>query len=259
MENRSKSLPLFLDERLSARFIKWTLLVLAAAGTAGAVLFWMSIPGKALNSYNEAQRLFDTGKYANALYAANEAMRDHALRLKVYRLRADIYRALQQPKEAVADITRVIDLQPGVVANYDFRAKTYLEMEDPADAASDYTRVIELTKSAESYSERARAYMKMKDAAKAIADLTQAIALDPCADYYLQRGLARSESGDQQQAISDLNRALELEPTSTTAVYSYRARGVAKQKSGDASGGVADLEKAEQLEATHILGSKPGF
>ena len=216
-------------------------------------MYWSSIPGKALNNYNDAKRLYETGEYSNALYAANEALRDRGLRLKVYHLRAEIYRALQQPREAVADITRVIALQPDVLQNYSFRAQAYMELGDPASAAQDYTVVV--TKgSADAYNDRGLCYLKLHDPQRAMADFEKAIQLEPRAEFYFQLGMAQSAAGNPQQAILHFDRALELQPGLVIAVYSYRARAAEKQKLGDAAGSAADMEKALAVEMVNSLG-----
>ena len=252
---RRRSLRSFLKDVQPWRLLKWGASVLLALLLVGAAVYWSSIPGKALNNYNDAKRLYETGKYSNALYAANEALRDRGLRLKVYRLRADIYRALQQPWNAVVDITRVIGLQPDVLENYSFRAQAYMELEDPASAAQDYTKIIAMTGSAEAYNDRGSCYLKLNDLRKAMADFEKAIQVDPQAEFYFQLGMAHSAAGNPKQAILDFDRALESQqPSSMTAMYSYRARAAEKQKLGDAPGSAKDREKALAVERVYSLG-----
>jgi tetratricopeptide (TPR) repeat protein len=252
---RRSGLRRLLDEVQPWRVLKWCACVLLAVLLAGAAVYWSSIPGKALNNYNDAKRLYDTGKYSNALYAANEALRDRGLRLKVYSLRANIYRAMQQPRNAVADITRVIGLQPDVLDNYTFRAQAYMELEDPASAAQDYTKMIAMNGSADAYNDRGLCYLKLNDIHKAVADFEKAIQVEPRAEFYFQLGMAQSAAGDPKQAILNFDRALELQsPHSMAAMYSYRARAVEKKKLGDAAGSAEDMEKALAAEMVNSLG-----
>ena len=244
-----------LDEVLPRQFIKVSAYVLLAVLLTGVILYWLSIPGKALTSYNDAKRLYDSGKYSNALYAVNESLRDRGLRLKAYRLRADIYLAMQQFQDAVADITRVIGLQPDLAENYDFRAHAYLELQDAASAAKDYTKLIALNGSADAYNDRGLCYLKLNDTSKAISDFTKAIEVEPRVEFYLQRSLAHSGSGDHPAAIRDLDRALDLQSQSMTAMYCYRARAAEKQKMGDAAGSAEDIQKALAIEAQNSLGA----
>jgi tetratricopeptide (TPR) repeat protein len=243
-----------LDEVLPRKLLKWGAYVLLAVLLAGSAVYRSSIPGKALNNYNDAKRLYETGKYSNALYAANEALRDRGLRLKVYHLRAEIYRALQQPKEAVPDITRVIGLQPDVLENYSFRAQVYMELGDPASAAQDYTKIVVMKGSADAYNDRGLCYLKLNDPQRAMGDFEKAIQLEPRAEFYFQLAMAQSAVGNPQQAILNFDRALESQPGLVIAVYSYRARAAEKQKLGDTAGSAADMEKALAAERVNSLG-----
>ena len=252
---RRRSLRRYLDEVRLWKLLKWCALVLLAVLLVGTAVYWFSIPGKALNNYNDAKRLYETGKYSNALYAANEALRDRGLRLKVYQLRANIYRALQQPRNAVADITRVIGFQPDVLENYSFRAQAYMELEDPASAARDYTKIIAMNGSADAYNDRGVCYLKLNDLHNAMADFEKAIQVDPRAEFHFQLGMAQSAAGNPKQAIANFDRALELQPPSSmAAVYSHLARAAEKQKLGDAAGSAEDREKAFAAERVNSLG-----
>ena len=109
----------------------------------------------------------------------NKALRDKGQRLKAYRLRAEIFGLMHRPKEAVADITHVIELQPEASEHYDFRAHTYLELDDAASAAKDYTKVIALKRSGEAYNGRGLCYLKLNDTRKAIDDFTKGHRVGP--------------------------------------------------------------------------------
>jgi tetratricopeptide (TPR) repeat protein len=236
-----------------AQSLKWVIGGVIATLLMSYYLYRLSIPGEARKYYIAAKESYDAGKYSNALYAVNEALRDRGQRLDAYRLRAEIYRAMLQPKKAVADITRVIELQPGVPEYYDFRAQTYLELDDSASAAKDYTKVIALKTSGQAYYGRGLCYLKLNDTRKAIDDFTKAIELDPKVEFYLQRGLAWSTVGDHKAAMLDFDRGLEMQSAPSMPLwYCYRARAAEKQKLGDAAGAAQDRQKAARMQT--VLG-----
>ena len=231
--------------RRRQEFLKW--------GSAGAIvalmilgfLYRSSIPANALNDYIDAKKFYDSGKYTDALGAVNKAIRDRGERVRAYKLRAEIFRAMHQPKEAVEDITRVIEMQPDVAEHYAFRADTYLELDDPASAVKDYTKLIDLNHSGEAYKGRGLCFVKMNASQRAIDDFTKAIEQDPKVEFYLQRGLAWGTLGDHRKAIADFDRASEMR-SDLSAIY--RARAAEKLAIGDGAGAERDREKATSLE-----------
>ena len=227
------------------RVLKWASAGLIVAVLILAFLYRSSMPGDALNHYIDARKFYDAGKYSAALDSVNRAARDSSQTLNALRLRADIYRTMYQPKDAVDDITRVIEMQPGVAANHQFRAERYLDLDDPASAAQDYTRIIGLKQSADAYNGRGLCYLKLNQPQKAIDDFTSAIEREPKVEFYLQRGLAHSALGDSKKAIADFDEAVRLRPSLSTV---YRARALEKKKMGDAAGAARDLETALGFE-----------
>ncbi len=231
------------------KFIQW--------GSAGAIvalvilsfLYRSSIPSTALNNYLDAKKLFDSGKYADALAAVEPATRDKAKRVEAYQLRTAILRAMHQPKDALADITRVIKLRPDDPANYDTRAQTYLELEDPTNAVKDYTRLIELNKSAMAYNNRGLCYLKLGQPRKALDDFTAAIERDPSMEFYLQRGFAWAAIGDQRKAIQDFDNASQLKAENSAI---YRARANSKEQLGDRAGAERDRQLAANMERPQV-------
>jgi lipoprotein NlpI len=85
---------------------------------------------------------------------------------------------------------------------------------DLAGAIADYTRVIEINpKNAEAWS--ARAYLKVSqgDPGGSIADCTRALEIDPKnSDAWFRRGVARQIQGDYSGAISDYEKVLASKP-----------------------------------------------
>ncbi len=229
--------------------IKWGSALTISALVIFAFLYRSSIPSAALNNYLDAKKLYDSGKYTDALAAVEPATRDNAKRVEAYQLRTAIYRALQQPKAALADISKEIDLRRDDPSNYNIRAQTYLELDDPADAAKDYTRVLELEKSAMAYNNRGLCYIRLNQPRKALEDFTAAIERDPSMEFYLQRGLAWAAVGDHTKAIQDFDHAIQLNSENSAV---YRARANSKQQSGDQAGAQQDRQLAAKLERPEV-------
>ena len=222
----------------------------AGAGTVVALiilafLYRSTLPADALNHYIDAKKLYDAGKFSDALDAVNGAARDRTQRRNALRLRADIHRAMHQPKDAVDDISGVIEIEPGEVGNYEFRALSYLDLDDAASAARDYSKIIELNNSADAYNGRGLCNLKLNQTQKAIDDFTRAIERQPKVEFYLQRGLAWSSLGETRKAIADFDEAARLRPNLSAV---YRARALEKQKIGDTAGAEKDRQTAYRFE-----------
>lgn len=98
-------------------------------------------------------------------------------------------------------------------------AQAYSKLEDYKEAIADYTQAIEIDPNyADAYYNRGIAHRKVGDTQAAIADYTQAIKIDPNdAKVYHNRGIARSALEDYQGAIADHTQALEIAPNFTSS------------------------------------------
>lgn len=115
------------------------------------------------------------------------------------------------------------------------------------EAIADLTKAIELDPNfADAYSNRGRARFATGDYPRAIADCTKAIELDPkLAGAYVLRGEARRMTGDYPGAIADCTKAIELDPKNDMA---YNNRGNARERTGDLAGAKQDFAKAKELQ-----------
>lgn len=223
----------------------WVGSLLSAAVVILFVLYRSTLPSEALNRYLDAKKLFENGKYPEALEAVNSATSDKGRRLDAFTLRAAIFRSMHRPQDAVADLTRVIDLQPRVAENYRTRAQLYSELGQTDQALQDYTRLIELENSASAYDGRGVCYLLLKQPQRAVEDFSKAVEREPSVESYMQRGLAYATMGEHRKAIDDLDRAIELRPEVSAT---YRARAASRQQLGDRAGAEQDREKAFSLE-----------
>jgi tetratricopeptide (TPR) repeat protein/predicted Ser/Thr protein kinase len=152
-------------------------------------------------------------------------------------------------KGAVADYTRIIELDPKYESAYEHRGFTRHVLEDHKGALSDYNKLIELRPNDSSaYGNRAVVRRDLGDAQGAMTDHDKAIALNPrVSACYIDRGGTRFDLKDYEGALADVNRGLELDPTQGAG---YSIRGQVRHEMGDLDGAIADFTKAMELEPT---------
>jgi tetratricopeptide (TPR) repeat protein len=116
--------------------------------------------------------------------------------------------------EAIADLTRAIELTPDDPTPYRARGLQHALSARPADALRDYERVIALGDgSADAYANRGDAQAQLGQLDQAVADYTRAIELDPAsAARYAGRGRLRMLAGERGLALRDYDAAVALAP-----------------------------------------------
>jgi tetratricopeptide (TPR) repeat protein len=131
-------------------------------------------------------------------------------------------------RQAIADFTEVLRLEPTRWDAFHGRAQTHLQLGQPREAIVDLTHALECSAShgrdaRDSLSLRGQAQQRVGDHARAIADFSRAIELDPGQpDLWVQRARSRGEIGDLEGALVDHSEAIRLDPTFRPA-YQYRA------------------------------------
>jgi tetratricopeptide (TPR) repeat protein len=150
--------------------------------------------------------------------------------------------------QAIADYTRVIELNPKHAYAYLERGRVYYNKGNFDQAITDETKAIELNPQyADAYSERGGAYRAMHKYDQAIADETRAIELNPrLAVAYTDRGYDYRQKGDYDKSIADETKAIELNPHDA---YAFANRGFAYGGSGDYDRDITDQNKAIELKA----------
>jgi tetratricopeptide (TPR) repeat protein len=87
---------------------------------------------------------------------------------------------LKQYNEALADLNRAVELNPGDAQAITSRSDTYQEMKRYDEALADFNRAIELNPcNAWAIAGRGTTYLEMKRYNEALADLNRALELDP--------------------------------------------------------------------------------
>lgn len=151
---------------------------------------------------------------------------------------------------AIADYTKVIELDPKYTLAYYNRGILRSEFNDKKGAIDDYTQAIQINNNwgdrepAYAYYNRGIERSDLGDKKGAIEDYTKAIELKPnYANAYYNRGIDRSNFGDRQGAITDYTKVLELDPKYTLAYYN---RGILRADSNDKKGAIEDYTQAIQ-------------
>ena len=127
-----------------------------------------------------------------------------------YSNRGNSYSSLKDYQAAIADYTKIIDLQPDNAKSYFQRGNLRYSIKDYQGAIADYTEAIRIkSDDADFYFKRGDSRDQLEDYSGAIADYTEAIRLKP--DYtkaYYYRGISKSKQKDYQAAISDYSQAI---------------------------------------------------
>jgi tetratricopeptide (TPR) repeat protein len=168
---------------------------------------------------------------------------DHA---HAYYCRGNAHLKLGQDREALADLSRAIELEPRHTDARCNRGITWARLGQPEKAAADFTQTIELDpRHVRAWHNRGALHLNHGQPEKAIADLSQAIERDPqYALAWRARGDAYRELGQDQKAVADLSQFLVLDPKNATAWYN---RGDLFLKLGQPEKAIVDCSRAIEL------------
>ena len=228
------------------KIVIWVAGVSAVVLLAVVGLWWVSSPVTAHKEYSEASKEFNAGRYPEALEAVNRSIQGGVNLADSYQMRGTIYRIMNQPAKAAADLTKVIELRPEFADNYRLRGMAYKEAGNLPKALADFDKLVDLKPSAQAYNLRGACYRDSGNMAKAIEDFGRSIDLEPNVDNYMQRGMALAAKGDHRRALDDFNKALEIR---TDVPYLYQARANSRDAMGDRAGATADRAIAAQIES----------
>jgi tetratricopeptide (TPR) repeat protein len=153
--------------------------------------------------------------------------------------------------KTITYLTKAIELNSNnkdsyYISTLQHRAKAKSLLNDYSGAVADYSKLIELNPNKGSnYSSRADAKSELNDYRGAIADYNKANELDPnYSYYYASRADAKFNMGDYKGAIADYTKAILGDPKDGE---SYLSRGDAKILIKDKVGACKDFSKAGEL------------
>jgi len=150
---------------------------------------------------------------------------------------------------ALADYTKVIELDPRNVGAYNNRGNRKRDKGDLDGAIADYTRALEVNpRYALAYNNRGLVRKQKGDFDGAITDYTKAVEIDPTyARAFDNRGDARLAKDDPAGAAADYGRAIAIDSSFAVA---WTDRGFARATLGDQRSAIADYTKAISLDST---------
>ncbi len=154
--------------------------------------------------------------------------------------------AVGNPVVSIEHLSNAIGIKDDFTDGYMLRSEIYLSLEKGSDALPDIEKVIELSPEDEmAYLLRGRIHELLGDVQAASLDYQQAIELNPFNEKaYLLAGQLMVTQEKYDEAIVLFDEAIEHNEQFAKA---YVARGLAKEKKGDQEGASMDIQKSKEL------------
>lgn len=168
---------------------------------------------------------------------------------EAYRQRAYLYQNQSKYAEANADYDKALELAPGSGEVLSDRGYCRYLQANYTDALQDLNQAVEkLPEVANVWNRRGIIYSSLGNEEMALENYTKAIELAPQgAVYYANRSDAYSNLGRFRECLGDRDKAVELLPTSS--VY-WNNRGLIKTYLNDLEGAIADFSEAIKVQPT---------
>ncbi len=170
----------------------------------------------------------------------NRADGDSNARSGFHRSRGFAWLKEEEPKEALADFTRALELDATDLNALAGHARANAALGEHNAAASDWTRAIEQSASTKPalnggidtmYLERGSAWLGAGNTDAALADYAKALELNPKnTAAYIARAHAYLKLNDRESALNEFDRAATIDPYD---IRPYMARGEAAERLGD--------------------------
>lgn len=164
-----------------------------------------------------------------------------------YNNRGNLLLSLGQFPEAVKDFDRAILLAPGYAAAYSNRANARVKLGQLDDATRDFTKAIELMpQAAAPLSGRGLAFLAAGKPHAAIRDFSRAVNADArFASAYRNRAEARLLVKQNDEAIEDYSRAIAFDANNPEL---YVVRGYAYLSAANSASAIKDFSRAIELD-----------
>ncbi len=163
--------------------------------------------------------------------------------------RGDWYEKNKQFELAIADFSKLLEIDPSKEFVYFNRGACYSSLGKDSLALNDFDMAVKLGSSnADAYYNRGRILAAFGKDSAALSDYNKAIELNPrSALSYMNRGVIYYNRQQPDLAIADYNKAIEAEPTLDISYYN---RGVVYYGNKQFDLALADFTKAIALNAT---------
>lgn len=180
-----------------------------------------------------------------------------------YFLMAKAQKSMDDPLNAITNLTKAIDLKDDFISTYLLRAEILFNLKQGKEALEDIEKVIELSPEEEnSFLLRGQIHELLNDQKAAMDDYQTVLELNPfCNDAWLLSGNLLIAQQKYDEAITHFDEAIETIPDFAKA---YAERGRAKNEKGDKNGAFEDLKHSIELnpkseEAQRINGQHSNF
>jgi tetratricopeptide (TPR) repeat protein len=196
--------------------------------------------------------LKDKGALTEAIAQCSKVVEMDPMDYRNWALRAVAYYRLRQHDRALADLNKAIDQDPKQVVVWFNRGYLHAELHHYDRAIADLSKAIELNpKWALPWWQRGRVHYRLRHYDQAIADDTRAIELDArMAVAWNDRGAAHRRLQQYERALADFSQAIKLDPK--TAMY-VSNRGAAYLALRQYDKALTDFTQALQLDPMYVV------
>ena len=173
------------------------------------------------NQYlQRASKYIDQGRYDDAIDNVDRAIDLDPGNVPAYAARSSHFKLRSQYDKAIVDLNSAIALDPGDASLYVQRGSAWIGLREFGRAIEDLNAAISLKPDAEAFMARGEAHTGIGEYASAIEDYEHAVTLSPGTDAYTARGSTYFKLNDYDNAIDDFNRATALDKTNPDAFMS---------------------------------------
>jgi tetratricopeptide (TPR) repeat protein len=208
--------------------------------------------------YNRGQVYAGVGKIAEALADYTRVIELDPYYSEYYFDRANLYRQMQRNEEALADYEKAIAYSPPYEEAYYNRASVLSLLGRDDEALSDYSYVLELDPDyLNALINRASLFYELGAYDEARSDVEHGLALSPNQPQLLcTLGLLEMVAENPEKALVALQMALEYDPALLEA---WINRAVLRYEQEDIAGAIEDLTRALALKETTTIFYNRGF
>jgi serine/threonine protein kinase/tetratricopeptide (TPR) repeat protein len=222
----------------------------------GGIMWLLGQKSAALKDFNQSikidpgnpQTLTNRGRVYADMGQHSAALKDYSKALEIDKdciagyYRGILFVQLQRMKEAIKDLSHVIDVNPRHAGAYVYRGMAFIRFRKWRNVVADQSRAISIdSNNSQAYYQRGRAYLALRQFDKAMSDLSNCIAMAPkISDAYSMRALNFNELGQYKEAIEDCNTALSLTPNRLNPLA---FRGYSFMKLGQKKAAIRDLNR----------------
>lgn len=222
--------------------------------SVGAAAWFFLMPKPVVDAkllFQKGIEKYEKGNYKEAVADFTQVIAVNPQDANAYNRRGDAFYRLKDYQNAYSDSSKAIELNPKDANAYYDRGFSAYELGKYKEAIADYTKAITLnTKNPYAYYGRGLAYIKRLNHPAAMADFNKAIALQPqYTDAYIQRGILRRRLQQKQAAIQDFDKAIEINPHDAKA---FLHRGLTQFADNQHQAAIKDYNSAIELNPRYV-------